>query len=141
MYTPLADGVCMALSRMVAVACGVLVLQQSLEDTRPLRQHQGFVLPRDVAHQRQPDGGVILVVAEILDPVAIGIKEIHAGGHPVVGIVVQSDTFGLKLFVGLFGSVSKVETVMLTLFETLPSSISPSNSNQLLSSKNCNRNG
>ena len=109
MHTPRADGVCMALSHMLAGACGVLVLQQSPEDTRQLRQHQCFVLPRDVAHQRQPDGGVILVVAEILDPVAIGIKEIHAGGHPVVGVVVQSDTLGLKLFVGLF-QVRKVST-------------------------------
>src|SRR5262249_374825 len=82
-----------------SVACSCS--KQSPEDTRQLRQHQFFVPPRDVAHQRQPDGGVILVVAEILDPVAIGIKEIHAGGHPVVGVVVQSDALGLKLFIGL----------------------------------------
>src|SRR5712691_1790806 len=82
----------------VAYSCS----KKSPEDTLELSQHQCFVLPRDVAHQRQPDCGVILVVAEILDPVAIGIKEIHAGGHPVVGVMVQSDALGLKLFVGLF---------------------------------------
>src|SRR5712691_1327138 len=102
MQIPLSDRACMALSHMVAGECGLRVLQRPPEDTLQLSQHQCFVLPRDVAHQRQPGGGVILVVAEILDPVAIGIKEIHAGCHPVVGVVVQSDALGLKLFVGLF---------------------------------------
>ena len=37
------------------VACSCA--KQSPEDTRQLRQHQGFVLPRDVAHQANPTAG------------------------------------------------------------------------------------
>ena len=52
--------------------------KKTRRDTCGLAQYQLFILPILVPHEPQAFRGIILIVAEVLDAVAIGVKKVNA---------------------------------------------------------------